>query len=148
MLCQGFEGDAWALDAAIRLLGEVLSKEPSSFWAQLALADALRKRFPASPEAALALDRALQLLARSDVGDAREDLRVYITTNATAIADQNERVLSGLDRIADSCSLEDSALQAELCASAKRSEECTLARQRLHQIGIRRRRNETLGRQR
>ncbi len=94
LLCRGLDDDPWALDEAIALLREIVADKPDNFFAQLALADALRKRFPASGEAQAALRRARELLAAVDDGPARAELAEYLTENAAAITAHRSRVLA------------------------------------------------------
>jgi hypothetical protein len=91
-LCRGLEGDAAAVNRAISLLTQLVADNPENFFAQLELADALRKRDATSEEAERALRRAGALLARADVGAARGVLQTYIQENLTAIVETRGRL--------------------------------------------------------
>jgi len=93
LLCRGLEDDPGALDAAAEMLRRIVAEEPSNFFAQLELADALRKRFPLSDEAHAALRRARTGLDAADLGAAREDLTDYIQENLAAMAQQRAAIL-------------------------------------------------------
>ncbi len=84
-LCRGLTGAPAALDTAIDLLQQITSVEPSNFFAQLDLADAIRRRSPFAVAAAPALQRARTLLAFTEVGAARRDLERYIDDNLAAV---------------------------------------------------------------
>jgi hypothetical protein len=93
LLCRGLEDDPWALDAAISLFRRTVAQEPSNFFAQLELADALRKRFPLSDEAWTALQRVEGMLPNADVGAARGELAEYVDENLAAMANSRARTL-------------------------------------------------------
>jgi hypothetical protein len=93
-LCQGLKDNPWELDKAIDMLRQIVADEPRNFFAQLELADALRKRYPASAEAHTVLLRARDLLNAVELGRARADLAEYVAENAAAIAGQRSRILS------------------------------------------------------
>lgn len=93
LLCRGLEDDPTALDSAAEILRQIVRDEPANFFAQLELADALRKRFPLSDEAQTMLGRARQLLDGTDVGAARQRLAQYIDDNLAAMAEQHARTL-------------------------------------------------------
>jgi hypothetical protein len=98
-LCRGLRDDPAALDAAIGLFEDVVRDQPSNFFARLELADALRKRFPASREAEAALRRALAELKNADLGAATTGLKQYMEENLAAIVDQRVRLLASLERL-------------------------------------------------
>jgi tetratricopeptide (TPR) repeat protein len=96
LLCRGLEDDPRALDAAAEMLRRIVAEEASNFFAQLELADALRKRFPLSDEAQAALRRARAGLDASDLGAARQALTDYIDENLAAMAQQRAVILPPL----------------------------------------------------
>jgi hypothetical protein len=98
LLCRGLDDDPEALDAAAVLLRNVAAEEPANFFAQLELADALRKRFPLSDEAWSAARHALEMLGRADVGAARPDLTGYLTENLAAMDAQRRQAAPALAR--------------------------------------------------
>lgn len=85
LLCSGLADDPTALDGAIRILKRIVRRAPTNFFAQLGLADALRKRFPLSDDALLSLARAQELSRQSDLGEGRQELMNYIRENRAAI---------------------------------------------------------------
>lgn len=98
LLCRGLQDDPWALECAIAELHLVVAQRPDDLFAQLALADAVRKRYPLSAEAAGELERARALLERNDFGAARDDLATYISENLAAVRQARARVLPVVDR--------------------------------------------------
>ncbi len=82
-----------ALDVAVDLLRQRVAEEPSSFFARIELADAIRNRFPLSVEARSALRHAGETLTTADVGMAREDLARYIDENQAAMEQQRAQTL-------------------------------------------------------
>lgn len=100
LLCRGLEDDPGALDAAIGMLRQIAADQPAHFFAQLELADALRKRFPLSDDAQAALLRARDLLQTADVGAARQELTDYIDENLAAVAQHRAGALPFLEESA------------------------------------------------
>jgi hypothetical protein len=99
LLCRGLEhDDPWALQAAIRGLEERLSDGPEDFFAQLYLAEALRRRFPLSDRVPAELDEAAALLAETDVGEAREELTTHVREALAAVASHRAQFLPLLER--------------------------------------------------
>jgi len=95
-LCAGLDGDANALDSAIVALAAIVAQQPDGVFAQLALADALRKRYPLSQAAITALERVAAALTTADVGGARADLAGYVAENLAAVERARERTLPTL----------------------------------------------------
>ncbi len=91
LLCAGLDGSEVALVHAIRVLTAVAASDHTNFYAQLELADAWRKQYPASLEAYVALIRVRRLLKATDAGAARADLREYVSQNLAAVRDQRAR---------------------------------------------------------
>ncbi len=92
-LCKGLEDDPDALDAAISMFRQIVADEPLNFFAELELADALRKRFPLSQEAQSELLRTRRALGAADVGAARQELAGYVDENFAATADLRLRMV-------------------------------------------------------
>jgi hypothetical protein len=95
LLCRGLEGDGAALDQAIERFSEIVAREPENFFAQLGLADGLRRRSPHGDATLAAQRRVRQLLAQSDVGAAREELAAYVEENLAAIEQARARLRAG-----------------------------------------------------
>ncbi len=85
LLCRGLDDDPDSLDESIALLREIVREDPSDFFAQLDLSDALRRRFPLSAAAERTATRARILLDHADLGAAADDLRQYIEENVAAV---------------------------------------------------------------
>lgn len=96
-LCRGLQDDPWALEDAIAALRLATVDGPNEVFAQLSLADAVRKRYPLSVEAVSELQRAQRLLEQTDVGAARVDLATYISENLAAVLSARARVLPAID---------------------------------------------------
>lgn len=96
LLCAGLDGDVVALERAIAALESLVAARPAGVFAALALADALRKRYPLSRAAVVMLERVGVLLASADVGAARADLGAYVAENLAAVEQSRQRTLPSL----------------------------------------------------
>lgn len=99
LLCRGLaQDDPWALEAAIQGFERIVAADGRAFFAQLYLAEALRRRFPLSDGPVTAFERALAALARADVGAARADLETHIQDSLRAIHADQRQFLPLLDQ--------------------------------------------------
>lgn len=80
LLCRGVHGDDWALEDSITLLREIVTENPRDFFSTLALADALRERYPYSIDAEEVFERSRELVEDADLGAARGSFVEYIDT--------------------------------------------------------------------
>jgi hypothetical protein len=96
-LCEGLQDDPGALDAAIQTLDAVAAAAPSDFFAQLDLADALRKRFPLSNETEAAMRKVRALAHTADLGAARGEILHYVRDNLAAVEEERARTLPVLE---------------------------------------------------
>lgn len=79
LLCRGLtQDDPWALSAAVQSFEAQLRDDPGSFFTQLYVAEALRRRFPLSDAVPTAFARAVIVLSTADVGAARGELAAYV----------------------------------------------------------------------
>lgn len=102
LLCRGLtQDDPWALEAAMRGFEERLSADASDFFAQLYLAEALRRRFPLSDDVPVAFERAIAVVAHADVGSAREELSIHLRGALGAVRLHREQFLPTLQRLQD-----------------------------------------------
>jgi len=88
LLCEGLQDDPGALDQAIDAFEQVLMDEPQNFFARLYLAEALRKRFFLSDDAAEAFTVARDALSQADVGAANAALDAYLARTLQELREQ------------------------------------------------------------